>query len=164
MAGLSVRVPEAVSISGVRSLSYTSASRSRRLPVLSVRRIPVAEPGSDVEGYDQNMWARAFNYSKAPFNELLSAYKFNRAWNLRLLQSLPARVRANGWINHSERGIEKGKHLLAMIAGHDLNHLSQIEAIKARFHWNQAAKSQHTASSGRIKRANKPSRPKRSAL
>jgi hypothetical protein len=70
-------------------------------------RRAIAEPGSRVEGYDQNVWALAFNYKEIPFNELLSAYKQNRAWNLRLLNSLPPKVRASSWINHSERGKEK---------------------------------------------------------
>ena len=100
-------------------------------------RRAMAEPGSRVEGYDQNKWAKAFNYGKTPFSELLSAFQQNRAWNLRMLNALTPKARANGWVSHSERGKEKGSHLLKMIAGYDLNHLSQIEAIKVRFGWSK---------------------------
>jgi uncharacterized damage-inducible protein DinB len=110
-------------------------------------RRAMAEPGSRVEGYDQNVWAKTFNYSKTPFNELLNGYKQSRTWNLIMLDSLPSKTRAKGWISHSERGKEKGEHLLSMCAGHDLNHLSQIEAIKTRFKWANTPK-KHSVRSG----------------
>jgi hypothetical protein len=48
--------------------------------------------------------------------------------NLRMLKTLPK----NLWENHgmhSERGKETLAHIVRMFAGHDLNHLAQVERI-----------------------------------
>ena len=48
--------------------------------------------------------------------------------NLRMLKALPK----NLWDNygmHSERGKETVAHIVRMYAGHDLNHLAQVEKI-----------------------------------
>jgi hypothetical protein len=51
-----------------------------------------------------------------------------RQWNLMLLRSLTPQV-MDKKITHPERGLMNFRELIETIAGHDLNHLAQLEAI-----------------------------------
>jgi len=54
-----------------------------------------------------------------------------REANLALLKSLtPAQRQLHGL--HAERGVETIDHITKMMAGHDLNHLAQVERVVAR--------------------------------
>ena len=53
-----------------------------------------------------------------------------REGNLALLKSLtPEQWKHHGM--HAERGVETIEHIVRMMAGHDLNHLGQVERIVA---------------------------------
>ena len=52
----------------------------------------------------------------------------NRERTVRLLQSLPNEMWENFGL-HSERGKETVRRVSEMMAGHDLNHLGQIQAL-----------------------------------
>ncbi len=95
-----------------------------------LRRI-VGEPGALAEGWDQEPWAAAFRYHRLPFARLLRGLREPRAVNLMLLDSLPRRAVTGGWYDH-DRGREGGERFLTLWAGHDLDHLEQIRAIRAR--------------------------------
>ncbi len=59
--------------------------------------------------------------------EILAHYTL-RAANVALLRSVPKKL----WDNHgmhSERGKETISYIVHMVAGHDMNHLRQIEGI-----------------------------------
>jgi hypothetical protein len=61
-----------------------------------------------------------------------------REANLAMLRSLPS----NLWENygmHQERGKETITHIVRMFAGHDLNHIAQIEQIKKGSRTKRAA-------------------------
>jgi len=61
----------------------------------------------------------------------LELFRVVREANLALLKSLkPEKWRVYG--RHSERGRESIEDIVRMFAGHDLNHLQQIEKILAR--------------------------------
>ncbi|HET9365895.1 MAG TPA: DinB family protein, partial [Candidatus Angelobacter sp.] len=51
-----------------------------------------------------------------------------REANLALLKSVPRKLWDNYGV-HQERGNESISHVIRMVAGHDINHLLQIEAI-----------------------------------
>ena len=51
-----------------------------------------------------------------------------RAFNLALLKSLKPEMLGRYGM-HSERGKETVAHTIRMVAGHDLNHLGQVERI-----------------------------------
>ena len=81
-----------------------------------------------IQAYDQDTWARTFNYAKRDPRESLANYRTLREANVALLKSVPRKLWDNYGI-HQERGNESVSHVVRMVAGHDLNHLQQIEKI-----------------------------------
>ncbi|MGA8234611.1 MAG: DinB family protein [Candidatus Acidiferrales bacterium] len=91
-------------------------------------RAVLGAPGCTIIGFDQDDWAAAGKYSKRDPHKSLQLFRTLREANLDLLASLdPAQWKHYG--NHSERGEESMERIVLMFAGHDLNHISQIEAI-----------------------------------
>jgi uncharacterized damage-inducible protein DinB len=88
----------------------------------------VCEPGTDIQAYDQNAWASGLRYGSKDPVESLKEFKALREMNLRLLRSLSAEE-LQRYGNHSERGKETVEHVCRLIAGHDVNHLKQIEKM-----------------------------------
>ena len=89
--------------------------------VLSNNAIPI-------QAYDQDLWARTFAYSRRDPRQSLNTYRTLREANLALLKSVPRKLWDNYGV-HQERGNESVSHIMRMVAGHDLNHLRQVEAI-----------------------------------
>jgi uncharacterized damage-inducible protein DinB len=88
-------------------------------------------PGTPIPAFDQDKWAEAESYAKQDPEKSLEVYRTVRQANLRLMKSLkPEQWKQFGV--HAERGEESVEKLLQMMAGHDLNHLGQIEAILAQ--------------------------------
>jgi len=85
-------------------------------------------PGTPIPAFDQDKWAEAENYAKQDPRLSLEVYRTVREANLRLLKSLKPEQWKHFGI-HSERGEESVERITQMMAGHDLNHLSQIVAI-----------------------------------
>lgn len=84
--------------------------------------------GVAIQAYDQDAWANALGYAKRDPKESLAIFATLRASDLDLLKSVPASAWQNYGI-HSERGQESVTHMIKMAAGHDLNHIMQIEKI-----------------------------------
>ena len=81
-----------------------------------------------LQPFDQNAWASAFRYADAdPFGSL-QLFEVNRSANLALLKRVDPALHANYGM-HAERGMETIGHLIRLYAGHDLNHLTQIERL-----------------------------------
>jgi hypothetical protein len=89
--------------------------------ILSNNAIPI-------QAYDQDAWAKTFSYARRDPRESLAYYTSLREANLVLLKSAPRKLWENYGV-HQERGNESVSHVVRMVAGHDLNHLRQIEAI-----------------------------------
>lgn len=89
----------------------------------------IAEPGSKIERYDQNKWAKNLHYEKANCKEKFALFKAIRRENVQLLKSLSHKEWKRYGI-HSERGKENVEKMLLLYAGHDMNHLKQIESIR----------------------------------
>jgi DinB superfamily len=91
-------------------------------------RSVLAEDNVPIAAYDQNTWAAAFRYEEIPAAESLALFEVLRAGTLRVLRSVdPARLEHAGV--HRERGRESITRIKEMYAGHDLNHLAQIERL-----------------------------------
>jgi hypothetical protein len=90
----------------------------------------LGNPGGPIPAFDQDKWADAENYAKQDPHKSLDVYRTLREANLRLLKSLKPEQWKHFGI-HSERGEESVERLAQMMAGHDLNHLSQMVAILA---------------------------------
>jgi uncharacterized damage-inducible protein DinB len=91
-------------------------------------RLMLVEDRPPIAAYDQDAWARAFDYASADPTAALRDFTAIRAANMRLWQPLDVVALARGGI-HAERGVETVGHLLRLLAAHDLVHRRQIERI-----------------------------------
>lgn len=92
-----------------------------------IRQILGAD-GTPIQAYDQNVWAETFRYEDRDPRESLKLFRVLRENNLLLLKSVPRKLWENHGM-HAERGKETIAQIVRMFAGHDLNHLEQIEKI-----------------------------------
>jgi hypothetical protein len=81
-----------------------------------------------VQAYDQDAWAATFDYGHRDPRKSLESFRILRQANLDVLKAAPQRLWDNYGI-HQERGNETIAHIVHMVAGHDLNHLQQVEQI-----------------------------------
>ena len=91
-------------------------------------RMILGAPGTAIQAFDQDRWAAEHAYARARPRASLEAFAAMRAFNLRLLRSIPSSAWRRYGV-HSERGKETVEKYARMMAGHDLNHLAQIERI-----------------------------------
>jgi DinB superfamily len=93
-----------------------------------VRTIVGAPDGVTIEAYDQDAWQQALRYNDRELAPTIDALIAARDNNLRLYRSFTD-AQWNKYGIHSERGRESARDVVRLQAGHDLNHLRQIEAI-----------------------------------
>lgn len=84
--------------------------------------------GAPIQAYDQNAWASTFAYARRDAGHSLEFFRVLRENNLAMLKALPKELWEN-YGQHQERGRESVAHIVRMFAGHDLNHLGQVETI-----------------------------------
>jgi hypothetical protein len=87
--------------------------------------------GTAIQPFDQDVWASVFQYSQRDAKQSLEVFRVLRENNLAMLKALPR----ESWDNygmHAERGKETIAHLARMFAGHDANHVLQVEGIAAQ--------------------------------
>jgi uncharacterized damage-inducible protein DinB len=89
-------------------------------------RQTLAEPHHVIQPFDQDQWAKP--YAAIPAEAALAAFTAVRAWNLVLLGTVPAEAYSKP-VSHPERGAMTFGTLVETMAGHDLNHLRQLEAL-----------------------------------
>lgn len=92
-------------------------------------RQTLAEERHEIQPFDQEKWATVYAAYDAP--SALAVFSSVRRWNLAFLQAASASAFAKG-VTHPERGEMTFKTIVETMAGHDLNHLTQLEAIAAR--------------------------------
>jgi len=99
-------------------------------------RKALAESGSPIQGYDQEIWVREFGYRGKRWSakQLLVHIASLRRATLYLFENMPRRT-YDRFGAHSERGKETVRRTQELIAGHDLNHLDQIKAIRKKYAW-----------------------------
>jgi DinB family protein len=91
-------------------------------------RLILGKSGTPIAAFDQDDWVVAGNYGQRDVATALAQFTALRASNLALLKTLrPEQWRQAGL--HAERGEESVETIVAMTAGHDVNHLAQIERI-----------------------------------
>ncbi|HEX7002480.1 MAG TPA: DinB family protein [Trueperaceae bacterium] len=82
-----------------------------------------AVPGVELQPFDQNAWSP--RYQRLDPALAVEAFAALRAWNLALI----AGFSLEDWLAeayHPERGFESADLMVRMMAGHDINHLSQL--------------------------------------
>lgn len=84
--------------------------------------------GVSLQAFDQDAWASTLDYAHRDVKQSLETYRVLRETNLALLKSLPKPLWDNYGV-HQERGNESVAHIARMMAGHDVNHLRQVEKI-----------------------------------
>ena len=92
-------------------------------------RQTLAEDNHVVQPFDQDHWAKP--YASLSADDALRTFLALRHWNVLFLDSLSP----SDWereVTHPERGRQTFRTLVETMAGHDLNHLKQLEAIAAR--------------------------------
>ena len=93
-------------------------------------RAILGAPGTQIIGFDQDVWVTALHYDKRDWKKSFEQYRALREANLALLKSLtPEQWKQHGV--HNERGPETVETIVKMFAGHDINHFQQIERILA---------------------------------
>ena len=91
-------------------------------------RLILGAPGTPIPAFDQDAWVISGHYEKRDPRKSLEQFRVVREANLALLKSLtPEQWKHYGM--HAERGQESVEHIVRLYAGHDINHLKQIEAI-----------------------------------
>ena len=94
-------------------------------------RLILGSPGTPIVAFDQDRWVVSGHYDKRDPRKSLEQFRVVREANLELLESLtPEQWKQYGV--HSERGQESIELIVRMFAGHDINHLRQIETILVR--------------------------------
>lgn len=91
-------------------------------------RSVLASNGIPLQAFDQNVWADAFRYERVDPFESLELFQVNRSALLSLLRRVD-RSRFAHYGMHAERGKESIEHLMRLYAGHDRNHLAQVERL-----------------------------------
>jgi len=89
-------------------------------------RQTLAEDAPTIQPFDQEKWAET--YPAIGAGQSLATFSTLRKWNLLLLATaLPAA--ANRPVTHPERGTMTFQTLVETMAGHDLNHLAQLQKL-----------------------------------
>lgn len=93
-------------------------------------RMILGAPGTPIQAFDQDAWAREMDYQTRDTTASLGLFTALRAALLQLVRGLND-DKLDRFGIHAERGKESVRHLIALYAGHDLNHLAQIERLVA---------------------------------
>lgn len=91
-------------------------------------RQALAEPHHVIQPFDQELWAKP--YPALDAQTALHVFSTLRHWNLALIQTVSPEDRAKP-VSHPERGKMTFQTIVETMAGHDLNHLRQLQTIAA---------------------------------
>jgi DinB family protein len=102
-------------------------------------RSAIGASGTTIQPFDQDVWTAVFQYARRDPKQSLEVFRVLRENNLAMLKALP-REHWDCYGMHLERGKETVSHIVRMFAGHDTNHLLQIERIAAELKKKPAKK------------------------
>ncbi|HUX66039.1 MAG TPA: DinB family protein [Terriglobales bacterium] len=91
-------------------------------------RQALAEDHHRIQPFDQDQWAAAYRTGAYELAAALAVFAAVRQWNLALVRSLPPAA-FDKQVTHPERGPMSYRALVETMAGHDRNHLAQLEAV-----------------------------------
>jgi len=86
----------------------------------------LAEDNHRIQGWDEGRWAQ--RYEDVDPETALRSYRALRRWNLALFRGL-SKADLDRQGVHPERGPETLASIIRLLAGHDLNHLGQLERL-----------------------------------
>ena len=91
-------------------------------------RQTLAEEHHVLQPFDQDRWAK--HYPRITAKQALAAFIAMREWNLILIRNAPPEA-ASKPVTHPERGTMTFATIVETMAGHDINHIKQLETIAA---------------------------------
>ena len=91
-------------------------------------RQALSENDHVIQPVDQDGWAAS--YGAYSVDEALALFSAVRAWNIRLIDSLPPEAFDRA-LSHPERGPMLLRTVVETMGGHDRNHLAQLAALAA---------------------------------
>ena len=92
-------------------------------------RQTLAEENHMIQPFDQDKWASVYGAYDAA--AAMAVFSSLRRWNINFIQAVPASAFSRR-VTHPERGEMTFKTVVETMAGHDLNHIRQLEAIAAK--------------------------------
>jgi hypothetical protein len=108
-------------------------------------RSVVGENGVTIQPFDQDAWASVFDYQSRDAKKSLETFRVLRENNLAMLKEIP-REKWDHFGMHLERGKESIAHLVRMFAGHDSNHILQVERVATELKTGRRKKKVRSAS------------------
>ncbi|HYO81732.1 MAG TPA: DinB family protein [Bryobacteraceae bacterium] len=94
-------------------------------------RFMLFEDNPPLQSWDQDRWMQGWNREGESWEASLDRFRVLREATLRLLRAIPESDRHRTGV-HSERGLQTAWDQRILHAGHDINHLRQIEAAAGR--------------------------------
>ncbi|MBV9302760.1 MAG: DinB family protein [Acidobacteriaceae bacterium] len=92
-------------------------------------RQALAEDHHVIQPFDQDKWANTYMGYEA--RTALDTFSSLRNWNLAFIRSVPKEAFSKP-VTHPERGHMTFRTLVETMAGHDLNHVRQLEAFASK--------------------------------
>jgi hypothetical protein len=92
-------------------------------------RQTLAEDHHIIQPFDQDRWAKSYRTLDARL--ALATLSALRAWNVALIRSVEPEDLSKP-VTHPERGTMTFRTIVETMAGHDRNHIKQIEAIAGK--------------------------------
>ena len=92
-------------------------------------RQTLAEDSPTIQPFDQEKWAAT--YSGITASNALGVFSSVRGWNLQLFKNLAPKAFVRT-VTHPERGTMTFQTIVETMAGHDLNHIAQLQRIAAQ--------------------------------
>jgi hypothetical protein len=89
-------------------------------------RQTVAESHHVIQPFDQEAWASPYGALNA--HDALDAFTAFRLWNMHFIRAVGAAAESKP-VRHPERGEMTFRTIIETMAGHDINHLRQIENL-----------------------------------
>ncbi|GMU94155.1 MAG: hypothetical protein AMXMBFR4_32130 [Candidatus Hydrogenedentota bacterium] len=87
----------------------------------------LAEPGSEVHGFDQDAWQEALHYAERPLPMCRDLFLVARSQVIYFAETMPETA-VERTIRHSEAGTMSVGRVLEYLAVHTQHHLEQIDA------------------------------------
>lgn len=91
-------------------------------------RYVLGASGAAVPAYDQDVWARNSHYERMDPMKSLEVFTQLRQFNVALFETLPPEMMEYYGV-HAERGKETVDRMFHMMAGHDINHIRQLQKL-----------------------------------
>jgi hypothetical protein len=92
-------------------------------------RQALAEDRHVIQPFDQEKWANIYAAYDTP--AAMQVFSSVREWNLMFIEAVPPDLLSKPLV-HPERGEMTFRTVVETMGGHDINHLRQIEAIRAK--------------------------------